>query len=127
MAKMTGNRLAPDRPKEKRRRSPYRPARILGIVIFAVTFCWVAAGAYVGFVENTDQEYCDYVGPDEPYHLIMDDTPCRITWTAVSEPFLFLTLANVLLQPLTLILWAILAYRERWRRARARSTSENRP
>lgn len=109
------------------RRSPYRPAKMLGIAIFAMTFWWVAVGTYLGFVENTNQEYCDYVGPGEPYHLVIYDMPCRITWTAVIEPILFLTLANVLLQPATLILWAILAYRERRRRAGVRSTGENGP
>ena len=98
------------------RRSPYRPAKMLGIAIFAMTFWWVAVGTYLGFIENTNQEYCDYVGPGEPYHLVIYDMPCRITWTAVIEPFLFLIAANIPLQSPTLILWVTIAGRERRKR-----------
>ncbi len=113
------------RERWRKRPSPYRPVKILGIAMFGLAFCWVAAAAYVGFVNNSGQEYCDYVGPGEPYHLVIYDTPCRITWTAVRELFLFLIATNIPLQSPTLILWAVL--RERRQRERRRATSENGP
>lgn len=63
---------------------------------------------------NPQGEFCDYVSPGEPYDLIYDGYPCRLTSQLFIERGLGLAFIGTLLQVPTLIIWINIAYRN-WR------------
>jgi len=106
------------RERRRKRSSPYFPVLVLATATFVAAFCWDVLDFWGPFEKNTQGEYCDYVEPGEPYHLILNDVPCRVTGQFFLEFGLFLVAANILLQIPTLIVWATIAGREGRRRRR---------
>jgi|GEM_PF-6452187 len=99
--------------------SRHSPVRVMAITVFAFSFCLIAWDFYGPFLKNTQGEYCDYVTPGEPYHLVMEGDPCRVTSQFFLEFGLFLVVTNIPLQIPTLILWAAIASRPRRREGAA--------
>lgn len=101
------------RERRRKRSARHFPVFALAATTFVLSFCLVLFDFWGPFEKNTQGEYCEYVLPGEPYHLILQDLPCRITSQFFLEFGLFLVLFNVPLQIPTLILWALQAYRRR--------------
>lgn len=81
--------------------------------------CWIGLAMCSGLAVNTHAEYCAYVNPGEPYHLILDDTPCRLTPQFFLELGILLTIIAVFSLAPVLIVWINVTCRQ-WRKKKSR-------
>lgn len=102
----------PPRPRKKSR-SPYFGIRIMSATLGLLAVIGAAGTIFLMFEHNPQGESCAYVEPGEPYHLVLENGPCRITSTAVVEIIVVVVLLLGASQFLPLIFWAVTAYQIR--------------
>lgn len=103
------------RTKPKKAGSSYTPVKYAAMLLGGLWLYIAALALYDPIGHNAQGEYCDPVEPGEPYHLVHDGYPCRLTSQLFLELGLGLSLTAAFLQIPTLILWATIAHRN-WRR-----------
>ncbi len=94
----------------KKPRSPYFGVRIMSVTLGLLAILLIAGTIYLMFEHNAQGESCAYVEPGEPYHLVLENGPCRITSTEVVEIIVIVVLLLGASQFLPLIFWAVTAY-----------------
>lgn len=65
--------------RAKKPRSSYFPVKVAALALAALWLLWGGFATYAAFDHNSQGEFCAYVTSGEPYHLMLDDGPCRIT------------------------------------------------
>jgi len=104
--------------RREKRRSPYFAVKVTALGLVALWLLWVSFATYASFAHNSQGEFCAYVKPGEPYHLMLDDGPCRITASGLDQLVGVFLVVGVLIQVPTLGLWAVIATLEGWRKYR---------
>lgn len=102
--------------RDEKCRSPWFPVKVAAAALAALSVIDALMGTFTDYFFFPQLSFCSSVWSGEPYDLILNDRPCRITSDSLLEFAGVFAVTSFMYQIPALVLWAVVAHRERRRK-----------